>query len=147
VNPRQTLVQAGLAVFHSPRDASNPAYQHDLEWFAQYECRKRRLLLRVESETWSFFQPSPPILWVLVTKLAPGFHLISPTWRGPPFFRISTFKQTYFANVTTDAEVAALLDEFFRRGGVDQQALEHWEARARAAGEPKNLASAAPWAR
>ena len=39
-------------------------------------------------------------------------------WRGPPFFNV---------NASTDFEIAAIVAECFRLGGVDREALAKWE--------------------
>jgi hypothetical protein len=70
-----------------------------------------------------------------------------PVWRGSAFFRVSTFQGLAFAQVTSDAEIAALIDECFRRGGFDQDAMKRWEARVREVSEGKNWPTAAPWVR
>jgi hypothetical protein len=57
------------------------------------------------------------------------------------------FQGLAFAQVTSDAEIAALIDECFRRGGFDQDAMKRWEARVREVSEGKNWPTAAPWVR
>jgi hypothetical protein len=134
----QTLTQAGLAHLYTPRHANDAAYECDLGFFARHKSPKRRLSFRqtMGPEFGTRYEViSPPPLWVLVNEASPGFHLALPVWRGFAFFRVCSFRYGSFANVTSDAEVAAILDECFRRGGFDQEAISRWEAQVREAGE------------
>jgi len=68
----------------------------------------------VEMTTQDFLQV--PRLHVLVNQLQPGFHQITPIYRGKSFF---------YDNDNSDAEVIEILSECARRKGID---AEEWEA-------------------
>jgi hypothetical protein len=146
----QTLAQARLAQPYAPRSANSAVYESDLAWFSRHKNPKRRWSIREmigpEFETRQI-SLQPPSLWALVGELSPGFHVVSPVWRGSPFFRVSTFRYVSVANVSSDAEIAMILDECFRRGGVDQDAILRWQAAIRDAGEPQSVPRGPSWGR
>jgi hypothetical protein len=124
----QTLPQIGHCVLYAPYDAHEKAYDLDLVWFRRNLRPKRRSHIREqhpgEFETWNFKMPIVPLLWVHVIELSAGFHLVYPLWRGHAGLNV---------NASTDNEVAAIVAEFFRRGGVDHEAISKWEAATREA--------------
>ena len=58
-----------------------------------------------------------PQLHVLVTKLSIGVHLITPVYRGKAFFR----------EVATDGELAMIVADMGKLGGIDQEEFERYE--------------------
>jgi hypothetical protein len=66
---------------------------------------------------------------------------------GLSFFRVYTFEHVAVANVSSDAEIAAILDECFRRGGVDQDAMQRWQAAIRDADEQEIPTPGSRWGR
>ncbi|MES2390843.1 MAG: hypothetical protein V4555_04325 [Acidobacteriota bacterium] len=55
-----------------------------------------------------------PTLHVLVTQVAPGVHYVAPVFRT---------SYPFWANLTTDAEVASVVAEMCRRGGMDVEEM------------------------
>ena len=146
----QTLAQTALARFYAPHCGYSAVYEIDLAWFSRHKNSKRRWFIRQsfgpEFETIQL-TPTQPRLWVIVGELSPGFHLVLPVWRGPPFFRVCTFKYVSVADVSSDFEIAAILDECLRRGGVDQDAMLQWQAEIREASEPQRALTGPSWGR
>ena len=58
-----------------------------------------------------------PQLHVLVTKMSTGVHLVTPVYRG----------KTFFAEVTTDAEVGLIVADMAKLEGIDLLELEQYE--------------------
>jgi hypothetical protein len=58
-----------------------------------------------------------PQLHVLVTKISVGTHLVTPVYRGKAFFR----------EVTTDGEIAMIVADMCKLGGIDQDEFELYE--------------------
>ena len=146
-----TLAVSGLAQFRTPRHADNDAYKHDIDWFARHRSPRRRWSVREmvgdEFEPPQFVMP-PPRLWVTTAEVSSGFHHVYPVWRGNAFFRTSTCRYILAADVGTDAEIAAIIDECFRRVGVDHGALARWEAdKLKAQERPQFTPRANTWER
>jgi hypothetical protein len=145
----QTLPQVKLAQLHTPTNYGD-FYEVDLAWYSSHRSPKRRLNIR-RARGNEFGErvtaPFPPALWVFVNELSPGFHLVSPFWRGSPFFGVYTFKYFSVANVSSDTEIASILDECFRRGGFDQEAMSRWERQIREAIEQSEIPIGPSWGR
>lgn len=119
---RDTLPQTGHCRLHTPNSARNSIYQDDLKWRTLHKRPRYRSFIRPqyidEFETWNRRSLPPLLSWVHVIELSAGFHLTYMLWRGPPFFNV---------NASTDFEIAAIVAECFRLGGVDREALAKWE--------------------
>jgi hypothetical protein len=106
----------------SPASNNNEAYKHDLAAFKV--APQRRLMLRP-----AFFGEFDievgcvgdwlklPQLHVLVSQLSIGSHLLTPLYRGKPFF----------SGVSTDNEVVIIVAEMAKRGGIDRLEFEQFE--------------------
>jgi len=100
------LVQFSTAENHNPL-----IYGADNEFFATHpeRCTYLRPAFRNEWDVFTTEQDyeNRPILWVLVSLLCPGFHEITPRWRGKSFWR----------DAETDQAIAeALLQMSLREG-------------------------------
>jgi hypothetical protein len=106
----------------SPASNNSEAYQQDLAAFKA--APQRRLILRpayfnefdVEVGTIGDWLKLPQ-LHVLVNQLSVGSHLLTPLYRGKPFF----------TSVTTDNEVVIIVAEMAKRGGIDRLEFEQFE--------------------
>ncbi len=106
----------------SPASNNGEAYGHDLAFFKA--APQRRLMLRpayfnefdIEVGTIADWLKLPQ-LHVLVNQLAIGSHLLTPLYRGKPFF----------SGVTTDNEVVIIVAEMAKRGGIDRLEFEQFE--------------------
>ena len=108
-----------LARFSAPNpDQHNPiVYGADGLFFATYPSRRMYLRPAFRNEfdvftTEEDFQQRP-MLWVLVSQLAPGFHEITPRWRGHAFW----------SGMETDRAVAEVVLQMSVRGGLN---LAEW---------------------
>jgi hypothetical protein len=114
----------GLRGMRIDTPASNNAetYEHDLALFRS--APQRRLMLRpayfnefdIEVGTIGQWMQLPQ-LHVLVTQLSIGSHLLTPLYRGKPFF----------GEVTTDSEVVMIVAEMAQRRGIDKNEFEQFE--------------------
>jgi hypothetical protein len=106
----------------SPASNNSETYQQDLAAFKA--APQRRLMLRT-----AYFNEFDievgsvgdwlklPQLHVLVSQLSIGSHLLTPLYRGKPFF----------GAVTTDNEVVIIVAEMAKRGGIDRLEFEQFE--------------------
>jgi hypothetical protein len=106
----------------SPASNNSEAYQLDLAAFKA--APQRRLMLRpayfneFDIEVGSVGDwLKLPQLHVLVNQLSIGSHLLTPVYRGKPFF----------SGVTTDNEVVIIVAEMAKRGGIDRLEFEQFE--------------------
>jgi hypothetical protein len=106
----------------SPACNNSEAYSSDVKFFRSNT--QRRLILRpayfnefdIEVGTIGDWLKLPQ-LHVLVNQLAIGSHLLTPLYRGKPFF----------GEVTTDSEVVMIVAEMAKRGGIDRHEFERFE--------------------
>lgn len=106
----------------SPASNNSEAYELDLAAFKA--APQRRLMLRpalfnefdIEVGTVGEWLKLPQ-LHVLVNQLSIGSHLLTPLYRGKPFF----------SEVTTDNEVVIIVAEMAKRGGIDRHEFERFE--------------------
>src|SRR5258708_7025846 len=103
----------------SPANNNAETYKHDLAFFKA--APQRRLMLRT-----AYFNEFDievgsvgdwlklPHLHVLVSQLSIGSHLLTPLYRGKPFF----------GGVTTDNEVVIIVAEMPKRAGTT---LHHFQ--------------------
>jgi hypothetical protein len=118
-NSCPTLGTLMVAHFSTPDPAQhNPViYGADGLFFATHMDRRMYLRPAFRNEfdvftTESDFQLRP-VLWVLVSQLWPGFHEITPRWRGKSFWR----------DLESDGAVATALMKMSLRNGVH---LSEW---------------------
>lgn len=101
----------------SPEQHNEVVYGADGLFFATYPSRRLYLRPAFRNEfdvytTEEAFQKCP-MLWVLVTSLSPGYHEITPRWRGHAFW----------SGMETDQAVAEVVIKMSERGGL---ALSEW---------------------
>ena len=110
-----TLGTLMVAHFSTPEAHRKDIYEADCQFFATHI--DRRIYLRPtfrmehdidERETQNIERPT---LWVSVTQLAPGFHMLLPVWRGRSFWN--------GPQSDSDAGVGALLLQMSLRGGLN----------------------------
>ena len=113
-NACPTIPALMLAHLSRPDKAQhNPiVYGADGLFFSTYETRRMYLRPAFPNEfdihTTEFDHQERPTLWVLVSLLCPGHHLLLPVWRGRAFWRA----------METDQAVADVLHEMCLRGGL-----------------------------
>jgi hypothetical protein len=106
----------------SPASNNKETYSSDVAFFRSNA--QRRLMLRsayfnefdIEVGTVGDWLRLPQ-LHVLVNQLSVGSHLLTPLYRGKPFF----------GEVTTDSEVVMIVAEMAKRGGIDRHEFERFE--------------------
>lgn len=111
-----TLSQFGLLKIYTTLDWLSLAYKDDVKYFRYKAKGKRTFAVRHKflDEFESHYRPS---LWVLVIQIVSGMHAVLPIYRGrPDFFRIN---ENNYADVASDAEIFAILEECNRRGGIN----------------------------
>ena len=118
-NACPTIGTLMIAHFSTPERHRNDIYGADGLFFATHP--ERRMYLRPafrneydidENETNNVERP---MLWVLVSQLAPGFHMILPVWRGRNFWN--------GPESSTDEGIASILLQMCLRGGLN---LSEW---------------------
>jgi hypothetical protein len=105
----------------SPTSNNHDAYERDTTFFKINP--HRRSILRpafidefdIDIELGQWIQL--PTLHCIVNQLSTGVHLLTPVYRGKPFFR----------EVTTDSEVAMIVAEMASRGGINRPEFEQFE--------------------
>jgi hypothetical protein len=114
----------GLARIDSPVANMPAAYAVDIDFFKQNSDRRICIRKVQYKECDPPFEISDwmqiPQLWVEVVRVADGFHRVTPIFRGKGFF-----SETH----TTDAEVAAILIEMQKRGGIAAEEFVAFEKR------------------
>ena len=104
----------GILRIDSPTKHNREPYEQDKQFFALHKGRSLYLRgdyrnefdIALETEEWLRL----PRLQVLVTQVSIGVHLVTPVYRG---------KQFFYDNLGSDAEVALVLVEMQRRGGMN----------------------------
>jgi hypothetical protein len=114
-----TLGTLMLAHFSTPDPAQHTSivYGADSLYFSTFPSRRIYLRKAINNEFDLFesefaFEQCPK-LWVLVTQLSPGFHEITPRWRG----------RAFWSDLETDQAVATVLIEMSLRNGIS---LSEW---------------------
>jgi hypothetical protein len=102
----------------SPTSNRADSYKCDAEFFKKQPERRFNIRPALFNEfdvveTMNEWLQLPP-LHVLVTQVVTGVHFVTPTWRG----------RLFYAEVSTDSELAMILSEMNRRGGIDRAALD-----------------------
>lgn len=116
-NACPTLGTPMVAHFSTPEQHNPAIYGADGLFFATHLDRRLYLRPAFRNEfdiftTESDFQLRP-ILWVLVSQLWPGFHEITPRWRGKAFWH----------DLESDHAIATVLMKMSLRNGVH---LSEW---------------------
>ena len=118
-NACPTIGSLILAHFSTPERHRSDIYGADGLFFATHAERRMYLRPAFRSE-YDIEEPETvtvdrPTLWVLVTQLAPGFHMILPVWRGRNFWN--------GVAASTDEGVGKLLLTMSLRSGLN---LSEW---------------------
>lgn len=107
------LFSLGLLRVDSPTHSHHVAYEKDKAFFASHRGRNLHIRLEYKAEFDVELPPAEylqlPILHILVTQLATGIHHVTPIYRGSAFWEVGT----------TDLELATVVSEMARRGGID----------------------------
>jgi hypothetical protein len=113
-NACPTIGTLMVAHFSTPERHRSDIYGADGLFFATHP--ERRMYLRpafrgeYDIEETETVNVERPMLWALVSQLAPGFHMILPVWRGRNFWN--------GPQSSSDEGVAALLLQMCLRGGL-----------------------------
>lgn len=92
------------------------AYQTDLSRFRYTQHGKRSNLIRLAARDEFLAQLSGDTrcLYVWVIQRKPGTHYILPLYRGSPQIRLKKHGEFQYADVTTDDEIAEIIDHLTR---------------------------------
>lgn len=116
-NACPTVGTLALAHFSTPTKHNTVVYGADGLFFASYPSRRMYLRPSFRNEFDIYTSESDfeqrPMLWVLVSQSAPGFHEITPRWRGHAFW----------SGTETDQAVAEVVMQMSERGGLN---LSEW---------------------
>jgi hypothetical protein len=112
--------------FSAPGWRDDRDYQSDCAEFAKFNL-ERRSFIRLSSlqaeplptGSWDWTCVPPLQIWVVIIRIAPGWHVEFPFYRGP---------QPFSVEPSTDAEVAAVVSECVAVGGYGERQLEKWRA-------------------
>jgi len=106
-----------LARFSTPTKHNTIVYGADGLFFSTYPSRRMYLRPAFPNEFDVFTTEEDfrerPMLWVLVTQSTPGYHEITPRWRGHAFW----------SGMGTDQAVAEVVMQMSERGGLN---LSEW---------------------
>jgi hypothetical protein len=106
-----------LAHFSTPKKHNTIVYGADGLFFATYPERRIYLRQAFRGEFDIYTSESDfeqrPMLWLLVTQLTPGYHEITPRWRGHAFW----------SGMETDQAVVDVVMQMSERGGLS---LSEW---------------------
>jgi hypothetical protein len=116
-NACPTIGALVLAHFSTPTKHNTVVYGADGLFFSTYPSRRMYLRPAFRGEfdvyTSELDFEQRPMLWVLVSQSAPGFHEITPRWRGHAFW----------GGMETDQAVAEVVMQMSERGGLN---LSEW---------------------
>lgn len=115
-NAAPTIGYLMAAHFSTPEKHNVELYQTDGLFFSIHHKRRMYLrpALRGEFDTYISEEDyeQRPILWVLVSQLAPGIHERTPRWRGKAFWNGK--------DVASDEGTAGIVMRMSEKGGVSQ---------------------------
>jgi len=121
-NAAPTIGTLMVAHFSAPTKHSAVVYEADGLFFSMYSDRRMYLrpALRGEFDVYTSEEDyeTRPMLWVLVTQLAPGYHERTPRWRGKAFWNGPA--------VATDEGVAQVIMRMSAKGGLSQSEWLSW---------------------
>ena len=90
----------------------------DGDYFRRKGNSKRNYLIRQAYKP--EYEWAGELSWLLVAKLSPDTLMAMPIWCGQAFFPVSHIRLHSFADVTSDNEIAAIVEECARRLGAFQ---------------------------
>ena len=128
-NACPTIGALMVAHFSTPEGHRKDIYSADGLFFATNPSNRMYLRPAFRNEYDIDTGEGRPTLWVLVSQLAPGHHMLLPVWRGKAFW----------SGLETDQAVADVLLQMCLRGGLN---LSEWmsyifDQRARKSNPPK----------
>lgn len=134
-NACPTIGALMVAHFSTPERHRKDIYGADSLFFSTNPDNRMYLRPALPNEYDIDIDAERPTLWILVSQLAPGHHMILPVWRGKAFW----------SGLETDQAVGEVLLKMCLRGGLN---LSEWmsyvfDQRARKSAEPKKSKSAA----
>jgi hypothetical protein len=107
-NACPTLGTLMLAHFSTPERHSADIYSADVLFFATHPNRRMYLRPAFPNEFDLTDSQERPLLHVLVSLMSPGFHEITPRWRG----------RVFWGELETDQSVAEAVMKMSLRGGL-----------------------------
>jgi hypothetical protein len=118
-NAAPTIGTLMLAHFSTPERHSTVIYGADSLFFATFPMRRIYLRRALRGEFDIFTSENDyqarPVLWLLVQKTSPGYHMIIPVWRG----------QLFWSGLDTDKAVANAVEKMSLRQGLH---LSEWHS-------------------
>ncbi|MBZ9758427.1 hypothetical protein LB524_24365 [Mesorhizobium sp. ESP6-5] len=125
-----TAPQSGTAILYSPASGYISAHNADIAYFSKPGRKSRTLAIRRcdQSEFRVAGEPiDAPAGWALIVRLSSNTHIVIFLYRGENFFAL----ERGYAGVLSDADIAAIAIECFRRSGVDGEELAKFLAGSR----------------
>jgi hypothetical protein len=125
-NAVPTIGHQMLAHFSTPTKNNSVVYESDGLFFSMYPNQRMYLRPAFPGEFDAFTSNEDfarrPLLWILVTQLAPGVHERTPRWRGHAFWHV----------MKTDRDVAEVVMQMSERGGIHISEWYSWISDQRA---------------